>query len=1232
MGRGARRFALTFGALALVAGACVPPTDPGGTNQAPTAVAVGTPTSGTAPLVVAFDGSASFDPDGTITTYAWSFGDGSTSSEVAPTHTYATVGTFRASLTVVDDRGAANAAFVDIAVTSLSPTAAISATPTSGKEPLTVAFDGTGSSDPDGTIAGYAWTFGDGGTATGPNPSHTYLAAGSYAATLTVTDDTGQTNTASQVIEVTPNQAPTAAAGGTPTTGKEPLTVAFSSTGSTDLDGTIVAYGWEFRTAAGDLVGTATGPSPSFTYASFGDYVATLTVTDDNGATDTDTVATTVNANQPPTAVANATPTGGIVPLTVVFNGSSSVDADGTITAYQWAFGDGTFSNFANPSHTYGAVGDYTATLTVTDDNGVTNTATVDIEVNGVPNLAPTAAAAGTPTSGKVPLTVAFSSAGSVDPDGSIIAYAWDFGDGTGSSLANPSKTYTTPGARTATLTVTDNSGATATATVAITVNPNQAPDAVASATPISGKEPLTVSFSSAGSTDPDGTIIARSWDFGDGSATSSLANPSKTYTSAGDYTATLTVTDDNGVTATDTVAVVVTPNQVPTPVLNAAPQSGRRPLVVAFDSSASVDPDGTIVSRTLNFGDGSPTSSAATTTHTYAAGTWTATLTVVDDNGATQSTTRTITVVVDDDADGFSPPADCDDASGATYPGAPDPLDTSGVDTDCDGVDGVLAGTYFARISNGADTSTCGPLATPCATIGQALSRAAADGRSTVLVAAGTYPSFSLLGGRTVRGGYSQDFTNFGGANITTVTGSYEAASDSHVAVVASGLTFTSNLLDVTIAGSDGAASGKASTGIRINGSLSVNLTRVVVDGMRGTTATGVLVSGASVVGIDGSNVRSGTSTAAGASAYGIRAVGSSTVTVSNSTVAATAGVAGTGSTATAAGGANGTAGNAGANTSGGGCEVTAGISQGGAAVDGGTRRGGRGGNGGGGCGGSGNGGESGGGGAGGGAGGTGNNFGIGDQSGRAGSPGSPGSSGGSGAGGTAAAAAAGPTWVGRAGSAGSSGTDGGGGGGGGGGGQATAGPGGGGSGGGGGGGGAGATTVGAPGGGSFAVYAHDSSVTIVNSTLSSLAGGAGGRGANGGAGGAGGSGGRGGNASCCQAGGGGGGGGGAGGGGGGGAGGGAGGPSVAAYHVGTGTLTVTGGSLSRAAAAAPGGSGGSGGAGGAASSGGSGGGGSDEPGDSASGGGSGATGQGGGSGSAGLLLRIWDNGAQTP
>ncbi len=1044
--------------------------------------------------------------------------------------------------------------------TNLAPVPVLSANPLSGDYPLVVDFTSAGSTDPDGSIATYSWNFGDGSALVStPDATHTYTTAGSFTAKLTVYDNGNKSSSAITVITTTTppaNVAPTALASATASVGKVPLLVSFSSEGSTDSDGTIASYSWDF----GDGTAASTLANPDHIYTAPGAFTATLTIVDDDGGSDSGDVAIQVNANVGPTAAANSNVTGGQVPLTILFSSAGSADPDGGITSYSWDFGDGNGSSSANPTYSYSIPGTYTATLTVADSEGETDSASIDITADAIPNVAPTAVSAATPSTVRQGLPVSFSSVGSGDSDGRITAYNWDFGDGDSSAIANPTHAYSVAGPFVATLTVTDNAGGVATATTTVTVTPNLAPSAQAGGTPSSGKEPVLVSFTSAGSADSDGTIASYNWDFGDGSATKTTASATHTYTSAGSFTATLTVTDDFGATDTSTVVTAVTANVAPTAAATAVPQAGARPLVVSFTGSGSSDSDGNIASYAWDFGDGG-TSTVTNPSHTYAAGAYVATLVVTDDNGvASAAVSLGISAVIDDDADGSQPPADCNDSDSAVFPGAVDPLDSAGIDSNCDGADGQIASTLFVAATGGADSGSCGAIGSPCASLSQAVLNAAAGSKSVVQASSGTYSAgFTLTDGITLRGGYAPGYGSRSGTS--TVNGSVTASSTSAGAT----------LSDVTINGSGGA------------------------------NATGVLAQ-SSTLSLLRVTVESGTPTGAGSSAYGVRAIAGSAVTIVDSTVSSKPGVAG------AAGSGAGSPGAAGCNGGGGGNASGPSSPGGGAGSCGGSgvASSGNGGTGGNYSGGGANGG-SGGGGASGGSGGCGSVFGCGSGAGN-GSGGAAGSGGAGGAGGTNSATSATALWAGLTGGTGSAGALGGGGGGGGGGSSASASGGGGGAGGGGGGAGAGSSGVGGAGGGSFGVYAHNSSLTVTNSTVNSLAGGTGGAGTAGGAGGSGGSGGGGGSKSCCSAGPGGSGGGGGAGGGGGGAGGGAGGPSISVFHTGSGTLAVSGGTQTRSAAGA-GGSGGTGGTGGASSN----------------SGGSGSV------GSTGLLLRIWNNSATT-
>jgi len=175
------------------------------------------------------------------------------------------------------------------------------------------------------------------------------------------------------------NSRPVAVFSADPTSGPSPLTVNFDASSSVGRDGSILAYAWSF--GDGD---TGTGETISHTYRQPGIYTAQLTVTNQDGNMDLTSCTITVTAavGTSPSASFTATPSSGKVPLAVTFNASSSSDSDGFITLYDWVFGDGRSESGVIVTHTYTSAGTYTARLTVTDDDGATDTTTTQIEVS----------------------------------------------------------------------------------------------------------------------------------------------------------------------------------------------------------------------------------------------------------------------------------------------------------------------------------------------------------------------------------------------------------------------------------------------------------------------------------------------------------------------------------------------------------------------------------------------------------------------------------------------------------------------------------------------------------------------------------------------------------------------------------------------------------------------------------------------------------------------------------
>ena len=401
------------------------------------------------------------------------------------------------------------------------PVAAFSATPTSGTVPLTVAFIDASSNSP----TSWSWTFGDGSTASEENPSHMYSDAGTYTVSLTATNTAGShTVTKTDFITVNKVSAPVASFTSNVTTGTEPLTVKFtdSSTNSPTK--------WVWTFGDNDY---STEKNPTHTYTAGGTYTVTLTVTNSGGSDIvTKTGYVTVSAVSAPVVSFTSNITSGTVPLTVVFNDTST----NSPTSWSWTFGDGYTSSSENPTHTYTTAGTYTVSLTATNYGGSNSaTGTGFITVNAMTE--PVASFTANVTSGTAPLAVNFTDTSTNSPTD----WTWTFGDGYYSYIENPAHEYTEAGTYTVTLAVTNEAGSdTVTETDYITVGSE--PVAAFTANVTTGTAPLAVKFTDTSTNTP----TSWTWTFGDGYY-SYIENPTHTYTSAGQYSVTLTVTNAAG-------------------------------------------------------------------------------------------------------------------------------------------------------------------------------------------------------------------------------------------------------------------------------------------------------------------------------------------------------------------------------------------------------------------------------------------------------------------------------------------------------------------------------------------------------------------------------------------------------------------------------------------------------------------------------------------------------------
>ncbi|MEA2144709.1 MAG: hypothetical protein QOG59_296, partial [Solirubrobacteraceae bacterium] len=554
-------------------------------DDAPTA-AFRVTTSGTlgAGQPTAFDGSASSDPDGTIAAYAWNFGDGTTGTEATPSHPYQLAGTYTVTLTVTDSDG--QTAITAQTVSIAGPTPSISASPSSPLEDTLVSFDGTQSGDTQSSarLTSYVWNFGDGSTQSGSlTATHTYTHFGSYFVTLTLTDSAGFTSTVIQSLTVADElpaasfSVPTAAPGAGQTT-------AFDASASSDSDGSIAGYAWDF----GDGT-TATGATPTHVFASPGSYPVALIVTDSDGSSTTATQTVTVAGPLAQFTAPAPQLEGAALSFTAGAPGPQTVFP----VSYAWSFSDGGTASSPSPTHAFASAGTYTATLTATDANGNFTSVTHPVTVL---DESPAAAFGVLTTTPSTQRAVGFDAGASSDPDGAITDYAWQFGDGTGTTGQSPTHLYTAPGTYTVTLTVTDSTGLTSPA-VSHQLTVYASPQAAFAIAGNGAPETRPVGFNAGASGDAGagGPITSYAWTFGDGTSTTGMT-VTHAFPRPGSYPVTLTVT--NAVGLADSVTEFVTIGDEPptalASALNSHPVGGQS---VGFDGSRSFDRDGRIVS-----------------------------------------------------------------------------------------------------------------------------------------------------------------------------------------------------------------------------------------------------------------------------------------------------------------------------------------------------------------------------------------------------------------------------------------------------------------------------------------------------------------------------------------------------------------------------------------------------------------------------------------------------------
>ena len=313
-------------------------------NLAPKVAVVATPNSGIIPFIVSLSATAT-DPDGTIASYQWLFPDGTTATGATASLSITTPGVHVVGLTVTDNDNAQAMAQVTLTgrQPNMSPTASFSYLPQTGNAPLTVSFDGSSSSDPDGTIASYQWLFSDGERLSGETVQRIFNMAGTYRVALKVTDNAGLSHQTEEFsITVLEPNLPPVMVGNQSFSGSQNLPLSFTLNGATDQEGDTLTYTLVNTPASGALTDCLGGtsdldclltPGPDFTGKVVFSYRANDGKRDSLG---TSVVTLTIApGNRLPVANGGADLQAKVGKV-LVLDGSASTDPEGAELSYFW--------------------------------------------------------------------------------------------------------------------------------------------------------------------------------------------------------------------------------------------------------------------------------------------------------------------------------------------------------------------------------------------------------------------------------------------------------------------------------------------------------------------------------------------------------------------------------------------------------------------------------------------------------------------------------------------------------------------------------------------------------------------------------------------------------------------------------------------------------------------------------------------------------------------------------
>lgn len=511
-------------------------------SYAQTANFTASTTSGCSPLVVNFNDQSTGNP----ASWFWDFGNGATATLQNPSTTYFVPGTYTVALTVKNGQGSNTLTRTQYITVYGKPAINFKTSDSTGCFPLRAQFTDFSTASAGTSNASWLWDFGDGTQSAQKNPLHVYTSAGNYTVNVKITNNKG-------CYAVLSKTAYIKVAGGVvsdfsntqPAVCRPPFNVSFTSNSAGP--GTLTWF-WDF----GDGT-TSTQKNPVHIYTATGNYTVSLATTSSDGCSDTLRKINALNIKDIKTSF--TAPDSICINSAINFSNTSSPAP----ASSNWNFGDGTTSTNINPVKTYTVANAYTVTL-YNSYNYCTDSFSKTIKITPRPAANFTA---NNTFRCQPNLSVNFQ-----DQSANAVSWLWNFGDGTTSTLQNPSHNYTAYGNYDVQLIVANASGCTDTIKKPAYIKINR-PVISFPSLPAEGCIPYTISPVANISTGD--AVTSYLWDFGDGT-TSTSSTPSHTYTAQGTYTVSLAITTSSGCTETYSLSAAVRAGRVPLVNFTSAP------------------------------------------------------------------------------------------------------------------------------------------------------------------------------------------------------------------------------------------------------------------------------------------------------------------------------------------------------------------------------------------------------------------------------------------------------------------------------------------------------------------------------------------------------------------------------------------------------------------------------------------------------------------------------------